>query len=61
MEAVEFIRTIQNNCDKSRIACVADAHIGLRRLRNDSTFMVCPDYCDCGDCPKFGLQVEIEK
>ena len=28
----------------------ADTHIGLRRLRNDSTSIVCPDSFDCGDC-----------
>ena len=43
-------------CDKRKLCAVckhefwnADAHIGLRRLRNNSTFMVCPDSFDCGD------------
>ena len=43
-------------CDKRKLCAVckhefwnADAHIGLRRLRNDSTCIACVDSCDGGD------------
>ena len=39
----------------SKTARNADAHIGLRRLRNDSTCIACTDTCDCGDYPELGL------
>lgn len=43
-------------CDKRKLCAVckhefwnADAHIDLRRLRNDSTYISCTDSCDDGD------------
>ena len=47
---------MNHKCDKRKLCAVckhefwnADAHIDLRRLRNDSTRIDCTDSCDVGD------------
>ena len=61
-QACPKVLDMNYKCDKRKLCAVckhefwnADAHIDLRRLRNDSTCIACVDSCDGGDYPKFEL------